>query len=149
MGSSIVVNDIYAEAIADVSTIPAYYDIPETDPEQRTVPAGEAWTLLGAVVELTTTADVGNRTVALQVVDADGAIFYETAVNSNVAASQTDARQSFLIDGPTSASGNQVELAKGIVVPPGLTVQAVDKAAIAAGDVINLKLVVNRKLFAQ
>jgi len=147
--SSVAIGEKYAQATADISRRAAYYAVPESDPEQHTVPAGEAWLLLGAVAIATTTADVGNRTLQLQVVDAAGDVFYQTAVNTNIAASQTDASQSFLLEGPATASGGVVALAKGIIVPEGMTVQVVDAAAIEATDTFELKLMVERQLFGE
>ena len=149
MGKALSVGDRLVDGFGLVGAEVAYIATDATDPEQQTVPASESWELLGAVADITTTADAGNRTVQLQVVDSEGALFYQTAVNNNVAADATNTIQSFTIGGPSSASGGIVALASGVKVAPGMTVQLVDAAGIAAGDTIELRLLVEKTFIPQ
>lgn len=145
MGKALNAGGVLAEGSILIGSQVAYLATDESDPEQQTVPAGESWELIGAVADVTTTAEVGNRTIKLQLVDSDGAVFYETAVNTNVAASATNTIQSFRLNGPASQSGGAVALLQGVKAAPNMTVQLVDAAAIdAANDVIELRLLVEK-----
>lgn len=130
-------NNKIVRGVADISKEAAYF-APATSPNQsrQTVPAGEVWELQGASVTATTSATVGNRTILLRVRTTSNNILYQTAVASNLAASQANAIRNF-------TQGGTPALATGILVPAGLIVEAFDSAAIdAVNDVLNLHLMV-------
>lgn len=137
---TVSINNRLAESTADISREAAYL-APASSPNQelRTVPTGESWELLGASVTATTTATAGNRTIVIRVRNSAGNVLYQTAAGANLAASQTDAIRNYQIGGSPA-------LAAGIIVPPGLIVEAFDTAAIdATNDVLNLHLMVNKR----
>jgi hypothetical protein len=140
MSNSIVVGGRYVTPVADISKAVAIVAGDVAATHLATVPAGESWEVLGVVATVTTTAAVGNRTHSAQVLGPDDAVFYQTAVGANLAASQTAANRSFFIGGSPA-------LAAGMYVPAGGKVRVKDLAAIDEvdpADVIAIKVLVRK-----
>lgn len=134
------INGIYADAVVDIRDLTDFIPAAVAPNQSRqTVPLDQSWELIGVSLTVTTSATVGNRTHVIRVRNTAGNIFYQTAVGANLAASQTNARRDFFFGGTPA-------LAPGVFVPGGLIVEGFDAAAIdAAGDTINLSLVVRRR----
>jgi len=99
-----------------------------------TVPAGKVWELESVYVELTTSADAGNRQMVLQVLDGTA----DVVAQANAVAVQTASGTEYYHWGAywgtateTPATFHYIPLPIR-VLPPGWAVKVLDSAAVAA-----------------
>lgn len=127
--SAVPFGNNYARATVDVSRSVATISHAEAS---VVVPQGESWQILSAVANIATSAEAGNRTHSLQILDGDSVVD-STVVGANLAASQTTTRN--FTKNVTSASGANVPLrAEGLFAAGGNIVRVFDVADIDAED---------------
>lgn len=80
-----------------------------------TVPGGAAWRALLAFTTFTASAAVANRQVAVQVLDGDLNIYFQTRINSNITAGQSQAFQ--LSAGGATGLPNDVGQEFVVIIP--------------------------------
>lgn len=105
----------------------------------ETIASAQTREIVAIGVKLTTTATVGNRQIAVEILDSDSNVVYAAYAGATQAASLTRAYHFAQgVVGETSFSaGNSIlaELPSGLVLPPGFQVRVFDESATdAAAD---------------
>lgn len=131
-----VQNDNWSEAVAIVPPIANTYNATANDSDKTfTAPDNELWKVCHAHATLVSSADVGNRQMALEVSDADGNTIIHLLAGAVQAASLTrhyGFLQGIFRETAFVANELQVPLPIDLYVPPGGSIRIYDAAAIAA-----------------
>ena len=110
-----------------------------------TVPTGEIWELRHVLVDLATSADVGNRQMRLILGDGVGSCAYMNALNVQAESTQEYYNFGIEYDAVTEAPAGYHFLPLPLrFAPAGFTIRAYDTAGIAAAaDDMRLRALVN------
>lgn len=112
------------------------------------VPSGYIYELLYGQVSLVTTSTVGNRQLAIQILDDDSVVI--TTINAGAVQAASTTRQYNFIQGvprETSFVTNSLNVAipDEFIMLPGYTIRVIDTAAIdAAADDMTVQLMVRK-----
>lgn len=126
----------YSEAIVHVPPLETIYDATANDSDKSwTVPGNEIWKLNWVHVLLVTTADVGNRQMAISVADASGNVVMDLVAGVVQAASLT--RHYGFLQGifrETAFVGAELQspIPIDLYLEPGFVLRVYDSAAVAA-----------------
>lgn len=135
MTRQIIGSNNFAESVAVVPPVAHEFDNTPNDSDKTfTVPTNELWKLCHAHVILVTSATVGNRQLALSILDEDSNVIMDIAAGT-VQAASTTRHYGFLqgIYRETSFVANelQVPLPEDCYLQPGWSVRFYDSAAIS------------------
>lgn len=125
-----------SESVAIVSPIDSRFDDTANDSSKSwTVPEGELWKLNFAHIILVSSADVGNRVISIDILDADGNLMLDLFSPVVQAASGTRHYaffQGIYRETAFAADSIQIPIPKDLWLKAGYTIKAWDRAAIAA-----------------
>lgn len=125
----------FTEGVTEVTPIDSYFDSTANDSNKSwVVPNGEMWMLNWAHAILVTSADVGNRTMCLDILDEAGNVLIDIPSSAVQAASGTDHYafyQGIYRETAFAAGAIQVPIPKDMYLKAGYTIKFYDRSAIA------------------